>query len=97
MTNTISFPGLNLGPFSISESFSIFGLNIHLYGVIIGIGIVFAYIFSDKPRIFPDSVEEIPEQKCIAAISRSVLLKAHSGSGKISEFGVWKYNLRFIR
>ena len=48
MTNTISFPGLNLGPFSIPESFSLFGLDIHLYGIIIGIGIVFAYVFAMK-------------------------------------------------
>lgn len=48
MTNTISFPRLNLGPFSIPESFSLFGLNIHLYGLIIGVGILVAYIFALK-------------------------------------------------
>ena len=35
MVNTIAFPGLSLGPFHISESFEIFGISIHLYGVII--------------------------------------------------------------
>ena len=48
MTNTISFPRLNLGPFSIPESFSLFGLNIHLYGLIIGVGILVAYIYALK-------------------------------------------------
>ena len=48
MTNVISFPRLNLGPFSIKESFSLFGFDIHLYGLIIGIGIVTAYIFALK-------------------------------------------------
>lgn len=48
MTNIISFPKLNIGPFSIQESFSVFGFNIHLYGLIIGIGIVVAYLFAMK-------------------------------------------------
>lgn len=48
MTNIISFPGLNIGPFTICESFSLFGLNIHLYGLIIGIGILCAYLYAIK-------------------------------------------------
>ena len=46
MTNIISFPKLGIGPFSIPESLAFFGLDIHLYGLIIGIGIVFAYLFA---------------------------------------------------
>lgn len=46
--NTIAFPGLSLGPFRIYESFNILGLDIHLYGVIIAIGIVVAYLFCSK-------------------------------------------------
>lgn len=46
--NTIAFPGLSLGPFKIYESFKIFGLSIHLYGLIIAIGIVLAYLFCTK-------------------------------------------------
>lgn len=48
MVNIISFPKLNIGPFSISETISVFGLKIHFYGLIIGIGIVVAYIFAMK-------------------------------------------------
>ena len=48
MVNPISFPGLSLGPFMIRESFEIFGLTIHWYGVIIALGIVVAYLFCSK-------------------------------------------------
>ncbi len=48
MINRISFPKLNIGPFNISETITLFGLNIHFYGLIIGIGIVVAYIFAMK-------------------------------------------------
>ena len=48
MTNVISFPGLGIGPFEISETISIFGFNVHLYGLIIGIGILLAYTFGMK-------------------------------------------------
>ncbi len=46
--NTISFPGLSIGPFKVYESFEFLGLNIHFYGLIIAIGIVVAYIFCSK-------------------------------------------------
>ena len=63
MTNTISFPLLNIGPFSISESFSFFGVNIHFYGLIIGIGIVLAYVFAmktcKKHNLTQDNVTDI--------------------------------------
>ena len=45
MINIIAFPGLSLGPFHIHESFQIFGLTIHWYGVIIITGILAAYLF----------------------------------------------------
>ncbi len=48
MTNTISFPGLGIGPFTLKNSFSFFGLSIHYYGVIIALGIVLAYFFAKK-------------------------------------------------
>ena len=48
MVNTIAFPGLSLGPFHISESIDIFGISIHLYGVIIALGILVAYFFCSK-------------------------------------------------
>jgi len=48
MLNTISFPGLNIGPFHINETISFLGINIHLYGLIIGIGILVAYFFAIK-------------------------------------------------
>ena len=46
--NTIAFPGLSIGPFTISESINIFGLNIHWYGIIIAFGIVVAYLFCSR-------------------------------------------------
>jgi len=45
MINEIAFPGLSIGPFFIKESFSLFGLSIHWYGVIIAIGILLAYLY----------------------------------------------------
>lgn len=63
MVNTISFPGLNLGPFKISESISVFGFEIHLYGLIIGIGILLAYTFAmktcEKHRLSKDNITDI--------------------------------------
>jgi len=48
MINRIAFPGLGLGPFSIHESFSFFGLTIHWYGVLIATGLFLAYLFAKK-------------------------------------------------
>lgn len=48
MINKLAFPGLNIGPFEISESFSLFGLTIHYYGVIMALGIVLAYLLCTK-------------------------------------------------
>lgn len=45
MVNAISFPGLSLGPFIIKESFQLFGITIHWYGVIIAAGILVAYLY----------------------------------------------------
>ncbi len=48
MVNHISFPGLHIGPFAVHESFQIFGLTIHWYGIIIALGIVAAYLFCSR-------------------------------------------------
>ena len=48
MKNTIAFPGLGLGPFTIREDFSFFGLKIHWYGILIALGVVLAYFFCRK-------------------------------------------------
>jgi len=61
--NTISFPGLGLGPFKINESFQFFGLTIHYYGVIIGMGILLAYTFAlrtcHKHNLTKDNITDI--------------------------------------
>lgn len=48
MKNTIAFPGLGIGPFTVSTGFSFFGMTVHWYGVIIALGIVLAYCFAKK-------------------------------------------------
>lgn len=48
MVNHIAFPGFSFGPFSIPESFQLFGFTIHWYGVIIMLGILVAYIFCSR-------------------------------------------------
>lgn len=48
MINTISFPGLGIGPFRISETISFFGFSVHWYGIIIATGIVLAVLFGMK-------------------------------------------------
>lgn len=61
--NTISFPGLGIGPFAIKEGFEFLGFSIHYYGLIIGIGIVLAYIFAlktcHKHNLTKDNVTDI--------------------------------------
>ncbi|MBQ4517752.1 MAG: prolipoprotein diacylglyceryl transferase [Clostridia bacterium] len=54
MKNKIAFPGLGIGPFTVSESFSFFGFNIHFYGILIALGIVLAYLFSTKKALKRD-------------------------------------------
>ena len=46
--NTISFPGLGIGPFTVTEGFHFFGLSIHWYGVLIALGIVLAYLYGKQ-------------------------------------------------
>lgn len=46
--NHIAFPGLGLGPFMINESFNLFGLTIHFYGLIIAVGILLAFLFCSR-------------------------------------------------
>ena len=48
MVNTISFPNLGIGPFRISETVNIFGFSIHLYGLIIALGIILAFSYGLK-------------------------------------------------
>ena len=45
MQTTVSFPGLGIGEFTVSRvAFSIFGKDIFWYGVIIGIGVIAAFL-----------------------------------------------------
>ncbi len=48
MINTISFPKISEHIFKIPETLSIFGLDVHLYGIIIGTGIIVAVLFGLK-------------------------------------------------
>ena len=48
MTNTVAFPGLGIGQFTIPTAFTFYGMNIHWYGVIIALGVVLAYLFARK-------------------------------------------------
>ena len=45
MKNNISFPGLGL-EFNINPTFSLFGFEIHYYGLLIGIGLILAVLFA---------------------------------------------------
>ncbi len=45
MKNNIAFPGLGL-EFDINQTFSLFGIKIHYYGLLIGIGLVLAVLFA---------------------------------------------------
>ncbi len=46
MENIIAFPGLGIGQFTVSTTFTFFGLTIHWYGMIIALGMVLAYLFA---------------------------------------------------
>lgn len=64
MTNTISFPGLNLGPWEIDRvAFNFFGKDIYWYGVIIAIGfmlgIFVALNVAKKVNITSDNVFDL--------------------------------------
>lgn len=48
MINTISFPGIGIGPLKIKETLDIFGFSIHWYGIIIAIGIIVAFLYGCK-------------------------------------------------
>lgn len=48
MKNTIAFPGIGIGPFTVNESFKLFGITIHWYGVLIALGLLLAYLFAVK-------------------------------------------------
>ncbi len=48
MINTISFPGLGIGPLRIKETLDFLGLSIHWYGIIIAIGIAVAFFYGMK-------------------------------------------------
>ncbi len=63
MINTISFPGLGIGPFRISETIDFLNISIHLYGLIIGVGIILAYSFClkicNKHGLTKDNITDI--------------------------------------
>lgn len=64
MTNTISFPGLGLGPWEISRvAFTLFGKDIYWYGVIIAIGfllgIIVALNVAKKVNITNDNIFDL--------------------------------------
>lgn len=64
MTNTISFPGLGLGPWEISRvAFTLFGKDIYWYGVIIAIGfllgIIVALNVAKKVNITSDNIFDL--------------------------------------
>ena len=45
MTSTISFPGLGIGEFTINRTaFTIFGINVQWYGLILTTGILVLFI-----------------------------------------------------
>lgn len=54
MKNKIAFPGLDIGPFTVSESFTFFGMSIHYYGILIALGIILAYLFCSRKAIKRD-------------------------------------------
>lgn len=44
---TVSFPGLNIGPFVINDSFSVFGwFDLRFYSTIIALGMVLAVLYA---------------------------------------------------
>ena len=63
MINTIAFPGLGIGPFNVREYFTVFGMKIHWYGVIIAVGILLAFLFvsreAKKKEISQDTILDI--------------------------------------
>lgn len=48
MKNTIAFPGLGIGSFTLSAEFSFFGFTVHWYGIIIVLGIILGYLFARR-------------------------------------------------
>ena len=44
--NTISFPGLGIGEFTIKNSFTIFGFEFHFYSIIIALGMLLAVAYA---------------------------------------------------
>ena len=63
MINTIAFPGLGIGPFNVREYFTVFGMKIHWYGVIIAVGILLAFLFvsreAKKKEISQDTILDL--------------------------------------
>lgn len=63
MINTISFPGLGIGPLRIAETISIFGFSIHWYGIIIATGIILAFAYGmkicDQHGLTKDNITDI--------------------------------------
>ena len=63
MINKIAFPGLGIGIMNIKSTVTIFGFDIHWYGIIIALGIVLAYLFAShegkKRDISQDTVLDV--------------------------------------
>ena len=63
MKNVIAFPGLGIGPLTVSTSFKYYGMTVHWYGVIIASGIELAYLYARKKAkkrdILDDQVTDV--------------------------------------
>ena len=61
MTSTISFPGLGIGEFTINRTaFTIFGINVQWYGLILTTGILVAFILFYRPPLISDRKNQMP-------------------------------------
>ena len=59
MTSTISFPGLGIGEFTINRTaFTIFGINVQWYGLILTTGILVAFILFYRRAIKTERLTE---------------------------------------
>ena len=66
MTSTISFPGLGIGEFTINRTaFTIFGINVQWYGLILTTGILVAFILFYRPPLISDSKNQMPLSLCL--------------------------------
>lgn len=63
MINKIAFPGLGIDIMNIKTTLTVFGFDIHWYGILIALGIILAYLFAvregKRRDISPDTVLDI--------------------------------------